>query len=418
MQVFKFGGASIRNTKAIRNMAEIIQSFGENPLVIVVSAMGKTTRALEDYIDLIAKGGDPLPLLTEIRSYHYEIIEELFKESEGVHERVNLLFAEMAAVEYCQQNHSKFYDRIVSTGEKASSCIVYAYLNSMSIECKKIDATELITCTGSFQNGIVEWPLTEKTIHDRLLPILDKYVVVTQGFIGSTAAADVITLGKEGSDFTAAIFGACLDAEKVTIWKDVPGILSADPKLIDNAKQILHLPYTEASEMTYYGASVIHPKTIKPLANKNIPLYVRSFDDPLLPPTKILGRGGGDIEPTIIFKKEQCLFTLRVRDYTFVDEKSLAKIFNTLDELDISLNILQSSAITISVCFDYKKEHIEALFDKLEDLFSLQYMTDLELVTLKNYNDEFLKTYRPQREIILEQRSRRNCRFLVKMEAG
>ena len=153
--------------------------------------------------------------------------------------------------------------------------------------------------------------------------------------------------------------------------------------------------------MTYYGASVIHPKTIKPLANKNIPLYVRSFDDPLLPPTKILGRGGGDIEPTIIFKKEQCLFTLRVRDYTFVDEKSLAKIFNTLDELDISLNILQSSAITISVCFDYKKEHIEALFDKLEDLFSLQYMTDLELVTLKNYNDEFLKIYRPQREIIL-----------------
>jgi aspartate kinase len=206
-----------------------------------------------------------------------------------------------------------------------------------------------------------------------------------------------------------------LDADKVTIWKDVPGILSADPKLIDNAKQIMHLPYTEASEMTYYGASVIHPKTIKPLANKNIPLYVRSFDDPSLAPTEILGAEQGDIEPTIIFKKEQCLITFRVRDYTFVDEKSLAMIFNTMHDLDISLNILQSSAITISVCFDYKKENIEALFDKLKDHFSLHYMTDLELITLKNYDEAYIKKFRPQSEIILEQRSRRNCRFLIRM---
>ena len=185
-------------------------------------------------------------------------------------------------------------------------------------------------------------------------------------------------------------------------------------KCLQMTKQILHMPYTEASEMTYYGACVIHPKTIKPLANKEIPLYVRSFDVPDHTPTEIKKMVEGDVEPTIILKKNQCLFTFRVRDYTFVDEKSLALIFSTLSKLDISINIMQSSAITISVCFDYKKTHIDALFSDLQDQFSLYYMTDLQLLTLKNYTDDYLQRYYPEKEIILQQRTRRNCRFLVR----
>jgi aspartate kinase len=277
-----------------------------------------------------------------------------------------------------------------------------------------MDAPDLIKCSGHHQFGKVNWPLTEVNIIEEVKPKLESHIVVTQGFIGSTNSNDIITLGKEGSDYTAAIFSACLSAESVTIWKDVPGILSADPKLIQDTKQIFTLPYSEASEMTYYGACVIHPKTIKPLANKNIPLIVRSFDDPSLAPTEIRNHAGKELEPSYIVKNNQCLFTFRVRDFTFVDERSLARIFSTLYQNDININMMQSSAITISVCFDYKKVHVDALFAQLDGKFSLQYMTDLALITLKNYTPEYLEKYRPDTEVILEQRSRRNCRFLVK----
>ena len=414
MQVFKFGGASIRNAGAIRNMAYIIRKYGEKPLIIIVSAMGKTTRHLEAYIDDVAGGKQQNNGVHEISDYHFKIMQELFKEDDPVFEEVKELFANMEQITYDGQQYSKFYDRVVSVGELVSSTIITAYLNSENISSCKLNSVEVIKCTGKFQAVKVNWQQTENLIQSQARPLLEEKIIVTQGFIGSTSEDEVITLGKEGSDYTAAIFASCLNAEKVTIWKDVPGILSADPKLIDDTKQILHLPYTEASEMTYYGASVIHPKTIKPLANKSIPLYVRSFDDPKLTPTEIHDTARGDIEPTIILKNNQCLFTFRVRDYTFVDERSLASIFNTMHELDISINILQSSAITISVCFDFKQAHIDALFEQLQDQFSLQYLTDLKLITLKNYNEDYLQKYRPKQEIILEQRSRRNCRFLLK----
>jgi aspartate kinase len=414
MQVFKFGGASIRNASAIRNMADVIRNYGEKPLVIVVSAMGKTTRHLEAYIDNVVEGKEQNNGIHEISGYHFNIMQELFLEEDAVFDAVKELFTDLEQISYDGLEYSKFYDRVVSVGELVSSTIITAYLNRENISSRKLNAVDVIKCNGRFQAGKVDWPQTEEQIQLQALPILEQKFIVTQGFIGSNSRNEVMTLGKEGSDYTAAIFASCLNAEKVTIWKDVPGILSADPKLMDDTKQILHLPYTEASEMTYYGAGVIHPKTIKPLANKSIPLYVRSFDDPEQTPTEIYGTARGDLEPTIILKKNQCLFTFRVRDYTFVDERSLARIFNTMHDLDISLNILQSSAITISVCFDFKQAHINALFEQLQDQFSLQYLTDLELITLKNYNEDYLQKYRPQQEIILEQRSRRNCRFLVK----
>ena len=414
MQVFKFGGASIQSPQAIRNMAEIISKYGDRPLLVVVSAMGKTTRSLESYIDTVAKQNDATEILADIKNYHFDIMHDLFDADNQVFSLINALFKDLENQKYDENDFSKFYDRIVSFGEMISSTVITSFLNSEGLTSVKLDAPEVIKCTGKFQSGKVNWQPTEILIRSKFTPIIDDKIIVTQGFIGSNSNDEVITLGKEGSDYTAAIFAACLNADKVTIWKDVPGILSADPKLIEDTKQILHMPYTEASEMTYYGASVIHPKTIKPLANKEIPLYVRSFDEPTHIPTEIKKMDDGDIEPTIILKKNQCLFTFRVRDYTFVDEKNLALIFSTLSNLDISINIMQNSAITISVCFDYKKAYIDALFSSLQDQFSLHYMTDLELVTLKNYTEDYLKKYYPEKEIIMEQRTRRNCRFLVK----
>jgi aspartate kinase len=417
MQVFKFGGASIRNAKAIRNMADIISKYGKKPLLVVVSAMGKTTRHLENYINAVAEGNVQESDIDDIHDYHKSIMQSLFHENHSVFDEVEAYFTSLKQISY-DGSYSKFYDSVVAMGEMVSSTIITAFLSLQELQASRISAPELIKCTGRFQAGKVAWPQTEDLIRLHVPSLMEENIVVTQGFIGSNSENEVMTLGKEGSDYTAAIFASCLGAEKVTIWKDVPGILSADPKLIKDTTQILHLPYTEASEMTYYGASVIHPKTIKPLANKDIPLYVRSFDNPELTPTEIYGRDKGDTEPTLILKKNQCLFTFRVRDYTFVDEKSLASIFHTMHELDISINILQSSAITISVCFDFKQIYIDALFEQLQDQFTLQYLTDLELLTLKNYSEDYLQRYRPQQEIFLEQRSRRNCRFLIKQDVA
>lgn len=417
MQVFKFGGASIRNAKAIRNMAEIIINYGQKPLVVVVSAMGKTTRALEDYIASRAEGQEASKELATLKDYHNEILRELFESGHAIFNTVENMLNQLAEVDYHPDLYGKFYDRVVSTGEMVSSTIIAAYLNSISVKAVRLDAPTLIKCTGNHQNGKVNWPLTRVNIVDDVPPLLEENIVITQGFIGSTGNNDVITLGKEGSDYTAAIFSSCLGAEKVTIWKDVPGILSADPKLIEDTVQLMDLPYTEASEMTYYGANVIHPKTIKPLANDNIPLVVRSFDNPDLPPTVIKAVEDKELAPSIILKKNQCLFTFRVRDYTFVDEKSLARIFSTLHQYDININMMQSSAITISVCFDHKQHYIDSLFEQLAGKFSLQYMVGLELITLKNYTEAYLTKYRPADEVILEQRSRNNCRFLVRRGA-
>lgn len=414
MEVYKFGGASIRHAAAIRNMASIIKKYSTAPLVVVVSAMGKTTRYLEAYVTAKVNNQPVHTLLEEIKAYHLSIIDELFSEKDAVYDSVNRLFVQLESTPWQHDDYGRFYDRVVSVGEMLSSVIVTAFLKNQGSRSIKIDATDLIKCSGRFQAGKVEWLSTQYLIQSTVESISAAQIIVTQGFIGSNQDGEVITLGKEGSDFTAAIFAACLNAEKLTIWKDVPGILSADPKLIKEATQIMHLPYSEASEMTYYGACVIHPKTIKPLANKNIPLYVRSFDEPDHLPTEILGTINGDVEPTIILKKNQCLFTFRVRDYTFVDERSLALIFSKLNELDISINMMQSSAITISVCFDYKQTSIDALLNQLQDHFTLHYMKGLILITLKNYTPSYLEKYKPQNEIILEQRSRRNCRFLVR----
>lgn len=415
MQVFKFGGASIRNASAIRNMLSIIKNYGDKPLVVVVSAMGKTTRYLEQYIEAIVNKEDAKPIYNQIKTYHEQILAELFSKGNKIFEESESIIIKITKIRWDAKNYGKYYDSIVSVGELLASAIILAYLTEEEVATCKVDATTIIKCSGNFQSAEINWPGTEAEIKAKVLPELDKQIVITQGYIGSNNLGEVMTLGKEGSDFTAAIIAFCINANKVTIWKDVPGILTADPKLISDTKQIMQLHYSEASEMTYYGATVIHPKTIKPLANKRIPLYVRSFDQPHLEPTKIGVTEKVKLEPSLIIKKYQCLFTFRVRDYTFVDEEILARIFSTLNQLGITINILQSSAITVSVCFDFRQSFIDALYMKLQDHFTMQYMTGLELITLKNYNEDSLIRFMPKEEIIIEQRSRRNCRFLIRI---
>ena len=414
MKVFKFGGASIKDVAAIRNMASIMQNHGDIPLVVVVSAMGKTTRHLEGYYNALTTGKSIKESLQSIKSYHLSILEELFGLDDPVLNKVEVHFNNLERVALNTDEPFLTYDQIVSHGELISSQIVSAFLNNQGISTTLSYAPDFIQTSRQFGGGVVDWELTNKRVNEILVPKLGKQIVVTQGYIGGTELGEVVTLGKEGSDYTAAIIGSCLDAESVTIWKDVPGVLNGDPKLVKNTRQVMKLPYREASEMTYYGASVIHPKTIKPLALKGIPLVVRSFDNPELTPTVIGDYHDLEILPNVIFKKNQCLFSFRVKDYTFVDQFHLAIIFGKLSELNISINLMQNSAISVSVCFDYEINKVEALLSALAEEFAMHYNSGLELITIKNFDQEAIDAYRPHhREILLEQKTRDNYRFLV-----
>ncbi|HET9054630.1 MAG TPA: aspartate kinase, partial [Cyclobacteriaceae bacterium] len=264
-----------------------------------------------------------------------------------------------------------------------------------------------------FREGKVDWKKTEEHIH-QLKADLQHTIILTQGFIGSNELGFTTTLGREGSDYTAAIFASCLQAESVTIWKDVPGVMSADPKRLPGAIVFNELPYTEAAEMTYYGASVIHPKTIKPLALKQIPLYVKCFDDHTLPGTKIHECRVDNLPPLIVFKENQCLLSCRVTDYTFMDEEQMSIIFNALADLDIKINVMQNSAISFSFCIDFRESKLLALLDRLQPYFEVYYNTGLTLITVKNYDAGTFNEYRKKPGILMEQSSRSTLQILIK----
>ena len=415
MQVFKFGGASIKEAKAVKNVSNIIKTYGVKPLVIVVSAMGKTTQALEELLK--AHGSSSFQQkLQNIKTFHLNICKELFNENHAVFNLIEKEFILLEKIDFEQQNQILLHAQVVSVGEITSSLIINNYLNYIGIDSSWLYAPEVVKTKRQYSEGEVLWNETSDKIKQQLLPILSKKVVVTQGYIASCDEG-IITLGKEGSDFTAAIFASCLKADKVTIWKDVPGILNADPKEINNPTQIFELHYKEASEMTYYGASVIHPKTIKPLALNAIPLEVRSFDSPLAKPTVISNNNNSVLEPSIIYKNNQCLFSFKVLDYTFVDEENMATIFKVLHQLNLPINMMQNSAISISVCFNYEEQKVKKLLELLNHKFTMYYNSGLKLITIKNYTQEMLEKYSPNSEhIFLEQKSRNNYRALIKGE--
>jgi len=418
MKVFKFGGASIKDANSIRNMTDIVAGYPDDSLVIVVSAMGKTTNKLEQIFFKKLKDEDFSADLDELTKYHSIIIQDLFKEPTDIDLKpVNELFTDLESLlgsHVKNRNGAQLYDAVVSFGELLSSTIIGLYMQDMGMKISWIDARNLIKTDQTYREGKIDWETTGSLIKQSLTDKLSESNFITQGFIGSTKDGHTTTLGREGSDFTAAIFGASLDAESVTIWKDVPGILNADPKRFEKTQLYSNLSYQEAAEMTYYGASVIHPKTIKPLANKNISLLVRSFENPLLEGTEISKGDIHDLPPTYVIKDKQCLVSFGVIDLTFINEKNLSIIFHILDKLNIKINMMQNSAVSLTVCFDYREDKVSKLLETLGNDFKILYNEDLQLITIKNYTQDSVNMVSAGRNILVEQRTRHTYQIVVK----
>jgi len=417
MKVFKFGGASIRNAPAIQNVASIIQSYSDEKLLIVVSAMGNTTDILEQIVELAQSGKSTVALVGQLRDFHRTIIKELFGERHSLHAELEEVLQDLQTAATQLGEDDQRYDQVVSLGEVISSLIVNHYLSLRKINSQWVDARLYIKTDSRFREGKIDWEETQSKIRT-LKAILAERMILTQGFIGSNRDGLTTTLGREGSDFSAAIFAACLDAESLTIWKDVAGVMSADPKRLPAAALFKELPFKEAAEMTYYGASIIHPKTIKPLANKGIPLHVKSFLDPSLEGTIIHECEITRLPPLIVFKENQCLISCQVTDYSFINEQQIGIIFQTLSEQNIKINVMQNSAISFSFCVDFRENKILKLIDHLGRNFEVYYNTGLTLITVKNYDAALYEEYRNLPGVILEQSSRSTFQVLVKSARG
>ena len=413
MQVFKFGGASVKDSKGVKNVALILQKFASQDLVVVISAMGKTTNALERVLAAFQNHGDYLHELSLLKEYHAQIMRDLFPSD---HQVWSVIEKEWRATERKLKDQydepDQRYDQLVSQGEVISTIIVANYLKDLNLSVEWLDARDFVVTDENYREGTVDWNATAEKI--KKLDFTKSKIKITQGFIGRTRDGFTTTLGRDGSDFSAAIFAFCLDAKGVTIWKDVPGVMNADPKRMKAVTVFEELPFREAAEMTYYGASVIHPKTIKPLATKGIPLYVKNFDDPSLPGTKIHECRVDNLPPLYVFKDNQCLISCKVTDYTFVTEDHMRKIFHALSELNIHLNVMQNSAISFSFCIDFRESKVKALIQTLQHFFEVYYNTGLTLVTIKNYDQESFDTFRKKPGVILEQSSRSTLQLLMK----
>jgi len=414
MKVFKFGGASLKDGTGVQNVATIIRNHGgSSKLLVVVSAMGKTTNALEKILSLKRSGQANQAEIEGLKTYHKAITEKVFQNPTFANQVLDELFSELDIELEAPGDYDQVYDQIVSLGELMSSVIVHHYLLEQGIASHWIDAREYVHTDHAYREGKVEWVSTSASIQ-KLRATLEKEIVITQGFIGRAENGYSTTLGREGSDFSAAIFASCLHAESVTIWKDVPGVMSADPKRLPSATVFAELPFQEAAEMTYYGASVIHPKTIKPLANQGIPLLVKNFENPLLPGTRIHECKVENLPPLIVFKDHQCLVSCKVTDYTFVNEQQLSTIFHALSDLDLRMNVMQNSAISFSFCLDFRENKVMALIQKLQQYFEVYYNTGLTLITIKNYDAKTFDYYRNHAGVIMEQSSRSTLQVLIK----
>lgn len=413
MKVFKFGGASVKDPKAIRNMASIIKANCDSQLLIVISAMGKTTNALEKIVALQRQGVAFEKELSDIQEYHFNIMNDLFARDQPIFKIITDQFHKINEEAIKDNSYDQVYDQVVSMGEVISTLIISDYLKQENASVQWIDARKVICTDNNFREGKVDWEKSKVKIQ-ALGDKLTNSTFVTQGFVGGTEDGLTTTLGREGSDYSAAIFASCLKAESVTIWKDVPGVMNADPKRLPAAIVFDELPFKEAAEMTYYGASVIHPKTIKPLANHGIPLLVKNFDNPLLPGTVIKETKLDHIPPLIVFKDNQCLISCKVTDYSFVDENQLSTIFGIVSAMHMKINLMQNSAISFSFCVDYREDKIIKLIDLLGKHFEVYYNTGLTLITVKNYDRQTFDDYRQKKGVILEQSSRSTLQVLLK----
>jgi aspartate kinase len=417
MKVFKFGGASVKDAAAVKNVAKILSEYKNEKTVVVVSAMAKTTNALENIVTaFVNHQPEKTNLFKHLEAFHFDIVNELFADKQHkVFDELHNAFTELewAIDEEPVYDYNKTYDQIVCTGEIFSSIILANYLAAQGLDCAWQDARNFIKTDDTYREGNIIWGETE-----RLLKNLNQQnnhsIQLFQGFIGGNDENFSVSLGREGSDYTASILAYCLDAENVTIWKDVPGVLSADPKFFPDAVLIQHINYYDAIELTYYGASVIHPKTIKPLQNKNIPLHVRSFIDYKNEGTIIDAEKDSLPIPCYIFKDEQLLISIQPKDFSFIAEDNMSLVYNLFAHHRVKMNTVQNSALSMSVCCDNDAQKIPALIASLQHNFKVLYNDNLKLYTIRHYDAATVEKLSAKGEVILEVKSRQTCQLVVK----
>lgn len=418
MKVFKFGGASLKDATGVQNVASILQQFSQEQLVIVVSAMGKTTNALEEVVAAYVKQtGQAQELYEAFKEKHYAIMRDLFEPGDEVFTVINDTFVEgeWMLEEKPSDNYDYIYDQIVCMGELVSSKIVAAYLNKVNLKTTWLDARDVVATDNTYREGWVIWEKTQANAQKIVPPLFEQgNFVITQGFIGSTSENFTTTLGREGSDYSASIFSFCLNAESMSIWKDVAGVLNADPRLFENTIKLDRLSYREAIEMTYYGASVIHPKTIKPLQNKNIPLYVKSFLNPEAAGTEISSDLEETYPPIIVVEKNQALLHISTLDYSFVAEHHMARLFAKAADLRIFVNMMQNTAISFTICVTNVPDRVEKFIKAVSDEFKVKTEEGLELITIRHYNQETIDNLKKGKMVLFEERIRNTMHMVVK----
>jgi aspartate kinase len=418
IKVFKFGGASVKDSAAVRNMCDIVRSFCNDSLVVVVSAMGKTTNAIER-IHAARFRGEPYQVeLEELTRYHEQMVEELFGDDTTGSDalRAQLEAFKRVLNNTGSGNFDQDYDSLIGFGELISTAIVQAYLSYQEISSLWIDARDIIITDSRYRDARVNWEVSAS----RILPIeralSEKKVCVIQGFIGSTTDGHSTSLGREGSDFTASIMAYLLNASDVTIWKDVPGMLNADPKKFQDTVKLDRISFKEAIELAYYGASVIHPKTIKPLQNKGIPLHIKSFVDPAAAGSIIEESTENDhLIPCFILKENQVLLSVSTRDFSFIVEDNLKEIFDVLSVIGIRVHLMENSAISFSIVFDQDDYKMSELLKQLGPHYMTRYNTQLQLMTVRHGNESIVAQVSAGKELLLEQRSRQTTRLLMRM---
>ena len=413
MKVFKFGGASIKDASSIKNILEIISNYSNDNLLIVVSAMGKTTNALEKVVENYFKNKSGLKSsILEVLNFHIDICNELFPKNHLIFSDINSIFQKINTFINSNKSpsYSFVYDQLVSNGELISSKIIYNYMTFKNIESSFIDARDCIKTDSNFRGGNVKWDLTNKKIKQMFN---DSNINITQGFIASDKNNFNVTLGREGSDYSAAIFAYALNAESLSIWKDVPGLLNADPKFFSNTKLLKHISYSETIELAFYGASIIHPKTLQPLQKKEIPLNVKSFKNPESNGTKI--SKGIDIDPLVpcyIFKDNLILLKLSSLDFSFMVEQNISKIFKELHDSKMKVDVIQNSAISFSVCFFDKYSNLNDLISRFEGKFKIEINKNVSLFTIRHFDEKSIKKISYKRKLLLEQRTEKTIRLI------
>ncbi|TKG94548.1 aspartate kinase [Puteibacter caeruleilacunae] len=416
MQVFKFGGASVKDANGVRNLAKIAGKFNE-PSVIVVSAMGKTTNAMEELVKAyFSRKENTMALFQQMKKYHMDICEELFSKDHAIYPELDVLFFTLENKLYKDPSldFNYEYDQVVSYGELFSTRIVAAWLKECNLPGVWLDIRQYLKTDAKYREAEIDWDLSSQLISDYFKQN-NNHIAVTQGFIGATVTNHTTTLGREGSDFTAAILANILNAEKVVIWKDVPGILNADPQYFEATEKLNEISYREAIELSYSGAKVIHPKTIKPLENKQIPLHVKSFVEPDAEGT-VIHRIDRllQLQPVFILKQDQILLTISANDFSFIVEKNISQIFDVFAKCNIKVNMIQHSAINFSVAIDSPEGGLSCLIDNLLDSYDVRYNDGLELITIRHFNEKAIEQVISNRETYLEQKTRNTARFLIK----